>query len=279
MTGLTEQTAPGPGRIRETFDALRASGSKAFIPFLTLGDPSAPQSIEMVKALARSGADLIEIGLPFTDPMADGPVIQRASERALRHRAGLAEFFAAVREIRMETDVPVILFSYFNPLFQYGIEALAADCAASGVDGVLITDLPPEEAGDVAAALRRHGRDMIFLISPTTTDERLAAIAGVATGFLYAISRTGITGTRASVASSARELTARARALTSLPIAVGFGVSKREHVAEVWNFADAAVVGSAIVETIERYASDPSLSEKVAEFAAQLLPPRPARGS
>lgn len=274
-----EKTAPGPGRIRETFDALRASGSKAFIPFLTLGDPSVPQSIELVKALARSGAGLIEIGLPFTDPMADGPVIQRASERALRNQCGLAEFFAAVREIRMETDVPVILFSYFNPLFQYGIEALAADCAASGVDGVLITDLPPEEAGDVAAALRRHGRDMIFLISPTTTDERLAAIAGVATGFLYAISRTGITGTRASVASSARELTARARALTSLPIAVGFGVSKREHVEEVWNFADAAVVGSAIVETIERYASDPCMPEKVAEFVAQLLPPRSARRS
>lgn len=274
---MASVNAHAPSRIGETFEALRAARTKGFIPFITLGDPSVQATVELVKMLATKGADVIELGLPFTDPMADGPVIQRASERALRERAGLGEFFAAVREIRRFTPVPIILFSYFNPLFQYGIEALARECAASGVDGVLITDLPPEEAEEVAATLRQYGRDVIFLISPTTSDDRLHSIAKMATGFLYAISRTGITGTKASVARSAVELVARARRVTSLPIAVGFGVSTREHVEEVWEFADAAVVGSAIVETIELNLSDPTAVEKVGAFVRQLLPPRPGR--
>jgi tryptophan synthase alpha chain len=214
---------------------------------------------------------LIELGIPFTDPMADGPVIQRASERALRRDFGIAEVLNVVSEARKETDVPIILFSYFNPLLQFGIEKLAHEAKSAGVDGVLATDLVPEEAGEFAATLSANDLDMIFLIAPTSTDERLQLIAARASGFIYAVSRAGITGAREEMSAEAEKLVRRMRKFCHLPVAVGFGISKPKHVADVWRYADAAVVGSAIVSEIENAADSNDAVSRVGSFARGLL--------
>jgi tryptophan synthase alpha chain len=221
--------------------------------------------------LARSGATLIELGVPFTDPMADGPVIQRASERALRHRFGLGEVLEVVSAARRETDVPIILFSYYNPLLQFGVEQLTAETRAAGVDGILVTDLIPEEAGEFAAIMRRHDLDLIFLVAPTSTDERLKLIAGQASGFIYAVSRAGVTGARAQMSAETEKLVRRVRQFSDLPVAVGFGISRPEHVEDVWRYADAAVVGSAIVGEIEKAESSADAISRVTAFVGQLL--------
>jgi tryptophan synthase alpha chain len=259
-------------RIAESFARLRRERRRGFIPFITAGDPDIGTTGELIVELARAGATCIELGVPFSDPVADGPVIQRASERALAQGVGVDEVLQAVARARKETDVPIVLFSYYNPLLQYGLERLAQDARTVGIDGVLVTDLVPEEAAEWIKVLHAHELDSIFLAAPTSTDERLRLIAAKTSGFIYAVSRTGVTGERAEVSAQAARLVARLRRLTDLPIAVGFGISRAEHVAEVWQYADAAVVGSAVVAEIARLTGAPDLVRRVGAFARSLLP-------
>lgn len=259
-------------RISDAFKNLRRDARRGFVPFITAGDPDLETTRGLIVELARVGASVIELGVPFSDPVADGPVIQRASERALLNDVGVSEVLQVVQDARRETDVPIVLFSYFNPLLQFGVERLASECARAGVDGVLVTDLVPEEAGDFNAALTRHGLDQIFLAAPTTTDARLRMIADRASGFVYAVSRAGVTGARTDLSADAKQLVERIRRVSDLPVAVGFGISTREDVAEVWSYADAAVVGSAIVAEIEKNAGVPDLVSRVGSFARLLIP-------
>ena len=259
-------------RIQEKFSQLKTNNQKGFVPFITAGDPDLEKTKDLILALARIDSTVIELGVPFSDPMADGVVIQKASERALKNNFGIAEILELVKDVRKETDVPIILFSYFNPLLQYGLEKLCADAKEVGVDGFLVTDLVPEEAEEFSNLLKKKDLDMIFLIAPTSSDERLKMVAERASGFIYAVSRTGVTGTRETTSQSAEVLVNRMRQFSDLPIAVGFGISTAEQVAETWKYADAAVVGSAIVREIEKFGNDESLVEKVEEFAGNLLP-------
>ena len=260
-------------RIAETFADWKREGRRGFIPFITAGDPDLETTRKLIIELARAGATVIELGVPFSDPMADGPVIQRASERALDQGFGLAEILETVREARKKTDVPIVLFSYFNPLLQFGIEKLADQAKRSGVDGVLVTDLVPEEATEFSSILRARNLDMIFLVAPTSTDARLQMVAERASGFIYAVSRAGVTGARADMSAEAEKLVERVRRFSDLPVAVGFGISKPEHVRDVWRYADAAVVGSAIVAEIEQAASPSEAISRVGEFARLLIAP------
>jgi tryptophan synthase alpha chain len=259
-------------RISKTFENLKATGRRGFIPFVSAGDPDLTTSRDIVLALAREGADIIELGIPFTDPMADGQTIQASSQRALEQGVKLGDILQMVSDIRRESEVPIVLFSYLNPLYRYGIERVAAEAKESGVDGVLITDAVDEVAFVISQVLGSHGLDLISLIAPTTSDERLERIASGATGFLYAVSRAGVTGARNETSSSAEELVARARGYTDLPIAVGFGISTRQQIEEVWLYADAAVVGSAIVAEIERSIPVGDTVERVTDFVRALLP-------
>lgn len=277
---------PSMSRITKTFEVIKGSGKKGFIPFITAGDPDLKTTVELIVELARAGADVVELGVPFSDPMADGPVIQRASERALRHGFGIDAILETVADARKRTDVAIVLFSYFNPLLQFctdsqtdhssalsavKFERFAQAARRAGVDGILVTDLIPEEAERFAATLTASGLDMIFLVAPTTTDQRLRMIAERASGFLYAVSRAGVTGVREEVSAEAEKLVQRVRRFSSLPVAVGFGISKPEQVAEVWRYAEAAVVGSAIVQVIERAQSSREAVTRVGEFARQLI--------
>lgn len=259
-------------RIAETFARLKAGGRRALIPFVMAGDPDLPATRDLVVELGRAGADLIEVGVPFSDPVADGPVIQRAGARALRNGVGVPQVLEVVGGARAAAGVPVVLFSYFNPLLQFGVERLGAAARAAGVDGVLVTDLPPESASDLASVMRRNEIDCIYLAAPTSTDERLGLIARRASGFIYAVSRAGVTGARAEVSAEAEQLVARLRKVSDLPVAVGFGISDARQVAEVWRYADAAVVGSAIVAEIERRAGATDLVAHVGNFTRGLLP-------
>ena len=258
-------------RIPETFQKLKREGRKGFVPFITAGDPDLQTTHDLIVELARVDASVIELGVPFSDPMADGPVIQRASERALRHGFGLPEIFDVVRSVRKQTNVPIVLFSYFNPLLQFGLDKLVREAEHAEVDGIIVTDLAPEEAGRFRSMLRAHEIDLIFLVAPTSTDERLRMIAERASGFIYAMSRAGVTGAREEVSAEAEKLVGRVRAVSDLPVAVGFGVSKPEHVRDVWRYADAAVVGSAIVDLIESSVGQPDLVELVGQFASSLV--------
>jgi tryptophan synthase alpha chain len=260
------------GRISDAFEALGRSDAKGFIPFVTAGDPDLETTEQILIELADAGATVIELGVPFSDPMADGPVIQRASERALKHSFGLAEILSLVARVRERISTPIILFSYFNPLLQFGIERLAREASESGVDGVLVTDLIPEEAGSFHEKLRARDLDMIFLVAPTSTDARLELIAKQASGFIYAVSRAGVTGTRETVSFEAEKLVNRVRKFSSLPVAVGFGISTREQVADVQRYADAVVVGSAIVQELERVSDTPDIAKRIGEFTRNLLP-------
>jgi len=236
--------------IADRFTALKVHGERGLVTYVTAGDPSLPASLEILKALDQGGADVIEVGVPFSDPVADGPAIQRASERALRAGATLATTLNLVASARPGLAAPIVLFTYVNPVLRMGVERFVDRAAEAGVNGVLLLDLPIEEASSMHAALDKKGLDQIFLVSPTTTDARLSTAGRLGRGFLYAISRLGVTGVQDSVAASAEPLVARLRAVTSLPIALGFGISRPEHVAAVSAFADAAVVGSAIVQVI-----------------------------
>jgi tryptophan synthase alpha chain len=238
-------------RISKRFAALRESGELGIVAYITAGDPSFGATLKFVLALAEAGADVIELGVPFSDPLADGPTIQRASERALKAGASLAKVLDLVREIRKSSEVPLVLFSYYNPVFQMGLEKFASTAASAGADGVLITDLTPEESDDYRRILAAQNLDSIFLAAPTSTDERLAKIAAVSSGFLYLVSRTGVTGAKDTLPDDLPALLRRTRSVTRLPIAVGFGISLPAHVSMLGGLADAAVVGSALVSEIE----------------------------
>jgi len=256
-----------PSRISRRFAELRASGEMGLVAYITAGDPSLEATVKFVVALAEAGADVIELGVPFSDPVADGPVIQRASERALQAGATLAGVLGVVKAARSLTEVPIVIFSYFNPVLQMGIEKFGDTAKQAGADGVLITDLTPEDAGEYRSAMAVRGLDTIFLAAPTSTDERLARIAGLSTGFLYLISRTGVTGVKDQLADELPALARRVRRVTTLPVAIGFGVSLPGHVAVLGGLADAAVVGSALVEEIERA---PTVQDAAAALAARV---------
>jgi tryptophan synthase alpha chain len=245
-------------RIGKRWKQLQERGEKALIPFVMGGDPDLAKSASIVLALAEAGADIVELGVPFSEPIADGLVIQRSGARALRSGATLTAILELVRQVRRQSQVPLLLFSYLNPILHYGFERFAADAVASGADGALITDLSVEEAGPFVAEMRRAGLDTVFLAAPTSTDERLQRVAEFSTGFVYAVSRTGTTGTQEKVSSALAPLLARLRAVTALPIAAGFGISRPEHLAELAPLADGVVVGSALVRIIEEHLDDPA---------------------
>jgi tryptophan synthase alpha chain len=255
------KTSPSSTAISRLFDRLRSERRKALIGYLTAGDPSLDRTPALVSALVRGGVDLIELGVPFSDPIADGPVIQRASERALRARTSLRGVLASAAEIRRTSDVPLLLFTYLNPVLKYGLEALAKDAVAAGISGVLLTDLSVEEAAPHLEVLRRHQLDTVFLAAPTSTPERRRLIAEHSSGFVYLVSRTGVTGEQVSLSASAAPLVESMRQITDLPLAVGFGISTPEQVAEAGAVADAVVVGSAFVRLIEQNASEAQLED------------------
>jgi tryptophan synthase alpha chain len=260
------------GKITEAFNRLQAEGRKGFIPFITAGDPDLATTEQLLIELSNAGATVIELGVPFSDPMADGPIIQRASERALKQGFGIDELLGVVSRARKSIDTPIILFSYFNPLMQFGVQRLAAAAGQAGVDGVLVTDLTPEESATFAGELRANELDMIFLVAPTSTDARLELIAKQASGFIYAVSRAGVTGTQESISAEAEKLVKRVRKFSNLPVAVGFGISNRDQVIDVQRYADAVVVGSAIVSELERVAGESDVSGRIGEFVRKLLP-------
>jgi tryptophan synthase alpha chain len=252
---MTPQTANST-RIAQRFAALRESGEIGIVPYITAGDPSLDATLKFVIALAEAGADVIELGIPFSDPLADGPTIQRASERALKAGTTIASVLELVRRIRQSssaaTEVPIILFGYYNPILQMGVEKFAAAASAAGADGVLVTDLTPEESVDYRRILAAYNLDTVFLAAPTSTDERLKIISAATSGFLYLISRTGVTGAKDSLPDDLPALIRRVRSHTNLPLAVGFGISLPGHVSVLGGLADAAVIGSSLVSEIEK---------------------------
>ena len=262
-------------RIDDTFSELRRSGRGGLIPFITAGDPDLKTTELLLIELAKAGADIIEVGVPFSDPVADGKVIQRASERALKKGVTVSDTLRCILNAKQHVDVPIVLFSYLNPILKFGKDRLVNEAKQAGVDAVLVTDLILEEAGGWFETFRNEGRDLIFLVAPTTSDERLARIAQQAGGFIYAVSRAGITGARNEMPRDAEPLVRRLRAVSDLPIAVGFGISTAEQVGEVWRFADAAVIGSVIVNQIEKLTDSPDLVNRVGDFARSLLKSRP----
>jgi len=250
-------------RIARKFRELRARGETALIPFIVAGDPDLGRTRQIVRELEARGADLIELGVPFSDPMADGPVNQRAMARGLTAGASLSAILALVSELRAETQIPLILFGYFNPVLHYGCERFCADAAKAGVDGILIVDLPPEESRELARPAAANGIDLIYLLAPTTPIERSRRIARAASGFLYYVSVTGVTGARAALAADLEQRVRELRTVTDLPIGVGFGISTPEQAREVASFADAVVVGSALSSLIEQHRESPDVVQAV----------------
>ena len=259
-------------RIALTFDKLGSEARKGFIPFVTAGDPDLPTSLLIAEELTKKGADIIELGVPFSDPMADGPTIQASSQRALSNGVRLDDVLEMAREFRSRYETPIVLFGYLNPFIQYGIERFRDDAVTAGIDGVLVTDIVDEEAGEISDLLAEKGIDLISLVAPTTTDERLERIAARARGFIYAVSRAGVTGARDEISSTAEELVKRVRKFTALPVAVGFGISTREQVESTWKYADAAVVGSAIVNEIGQATDGKDAVQRVSKLVRAILP-------
>lgn len=259
-----------PSRISQLFARCRAENEPALIAYITAGDPSLERTVSLVEAMELGGADLIELGVPFSDPIADGPVIMRATERALANGASLAGVLEVARQVRKRSQIPMLLFSYLNPLLKYGFEKLAADAAAAGIDGILMTDASVEEAGKFVPMVRAAGLDTVFLAAPTSPMDRLRKVAEFSSGFVYLVSRTGVTGVRDQVAGSAAELVAKMRTVTDLPLAVGFGIAKASDAREVAKIADGVVVGSALVRIIEGFEGSPELESKLEEFTREL---------
>jgi tryptophan synthase alpha chain len=257
-------------RISRCFQRLKQEGSRGLIAYVTAGDPSPDRTVGIVKALEQGGVDIIELGVPFSDPIADGPVIQLASERALRAGTTLAKVLEILRELRRESEIPVVIFSYLNPVLRYGFEKFAADAAEAGADGALLTDLNVEAAEPYLAEMHKRRLDTIFLVSQTSAAERIALLSQSSSGFVYLVSRAGVTGTREALSDQALPLVERVRAVTSLPVAVGFGLSRREHMAALAPHVDAAVVGSAIVRLIAEKSGGPNLEPELRAFAADL---------
>jgi tryptophan synthase alpha chain len=257
-------------RIGRMFDNLKRDGRKGFVAYLTAGDPSPDRTAALVEAMVRGGADLIELGVPFSDPIGDGPVIQRAGDRALKAGTSLKIVLEIAAQIRQKSEVPLLLFTYLNPVMRYGVERLAQDAAAAGIDGCLLIDASVEEAHDYVSAMHRHGLDTVFLAAPTSTEHRLKLVAQYSTGFVYLVSRTGVTGVQESLSAHVAPLVRDVRAVTDLPLAVGFGVSKPEHVAELAGQVEAVVVGSAIVRCIEQNAENASLELQLESLIREL---------
>ena len=258
-------------RLDDRFQQLRRDGQKGFVAFVTAGDPDLDATREIALRLEEAGVDCLELGVPFSDPIADGPVIREASERALKTGATLPKILELVADLRTQTQLPLIMFSYLNPIFRYGVERFARDARESGVDGVLLTDLPPEEAEAFRAPLRASGLDTVFLVAPTSTDDRVKRITGLSSGFVYCISRLGVTGVRENVDQAVRPLVSRVRAHTDKPLAVGFGISRPEHAAQVAEVADAVVVGSALVRVVANNVGSPDVARCVAQTAGEIV--------
>ncbi len=264
MSG-SARSKKNPGRIERKFAELRARDESALIPFIVAGDPNLQATRALVLELEARGADLIELGVPFSDPMADGPANQRALARGLASGASLAAILAMVSEVRRECEIPIVLFGYYNPILHYGCDRLCADAARAGVDGLLAVDLPPEEAAELARPARANGLDLIYLLAPTTPVERVRAIAHAGSGFLYYVAVTGVTGTRTSLAADLGTRVRALRAVTDLPVGVGFGISTAAQAGEVAGYADAVVVGSALSLIIEREGAGSGLAAAVGE--------------
>jgi tryptophan synthase alpha chain len=258
-------------RLNDAFKDAKREKRAAFVPYVTAGDPSLERSVEIVRALARAGADVIELGVPFSDPIADGPTNQRAAERALAAGTNLSGVLAAVEVVRQDLDIPVVLFTYANPVLRYGIGDFSEDAAAAGVDGVLFTDVPAEETAPFENHIGAAGLDLIMLVTPTSTRRRMKAAARFGGGFLYLVSRTGVTGVRQKLDAGLAENIRMARKVSSLPVAVGFGVSTPEQVASVAEKADGVVVGSAIVSRIGAMGDCDELIDEVEMFASELV--------
>jgi tryptophan synthase alpha chain len=257
-------------RIEERFAQLRQAGKTGLITYVTAGDPDLDRSAEIITRLDRAGADVLEIGVPFSDPLADGPVIQRATERALAAGATLTNVLSMLQALRPKVAAPVVIFSYANPILRMGLDSFVNQARAAGVDGVLTLDMPPEEGETFRAAFSGAGIDTIFLVSPTTTADRIRRASELGGGFLYGISRLGVTGVRDTVDESARELAARVKSETRLPLALGFGISRPEHVRAIGQWADAAVVGSALVKVIADHGKAPGLLDEVERYVRWL---------
>ncbi|MGE0041525.1 MAG: tryptophan synthase subunit alpha [Vicinamibacterales bacterium] len=257
-------------RIDDRFARLRAEGRTGLVTYITAGDPGLAETAAILERLDQAGTDVLEVGVPFSDPLADGPVIQRATERALAAGATLGGVLDMLEGLRPRVEAPIVVFSYANPIVRMGVERFADRAARAGVDGVLTLDVPPEEGEALRDALSGAGIDTIFLLSPTTTPERIRRAAALGSGFLYGISRLGVTGARQAVADSAAELAARVRAETDRPLALGFGFSRPEHVRAVGQWADAAVVGSALVSVIAEHSGSPGLLDEVERYVRWL---------
>jgi tryptophan synthase alpha chain len=257
-------------RLDETFARLRERGERALIPYFTAGDPSLAATVQLVTAAAESGADVIEIGVPFSDPLADGPVIQRATQRALAAGTTLPRVLETVREIRKAVSVPLVFLTYYNPVLAFGLEAFSRAAVDAGADGLIVADLPPEEAGPLAAAADAAGLDLIHLAAPTSPPARMRKIGQASRGFVYLVSLTGVTGERAELPPSLAEHLRDLRAATTRPICVGFGIATPAQAAAVGRLADGVIVGSALVRLVEKHVGSPELLPAVARFVADL---------
>lgn len=264
-------------RIGRLFERLRAEGRPALIAYITAGDPTPAATPEIVAALERGGADLIELGVPFSDPIADGPVIQRASDRALKAGTKLSTVLQIASQIRERSDIPLLLFTYLNPVLRFGLKSLADAAVASGIDGCLLTDLSVEEAEPYIQVMRQAGLDTVFLAAPTSSRRRLELVAKYSTGFVYLVSRTGVTGEQANISDSVAPLVTEVRAVTDLPLAVGFGISTAGHVRSIGSIADGVVVGSAFERVIEQNAENPRLTARVEALARELASGLPSK--
>jgi tryptophan synthase alpha chain len=266
-------SARGPGRLHRTFAALRARGERALIPYFTAGDPSLPDTRRLVLTAVEGGADVIELGIPFSDPLADGPVIQRAAQRALAAGVTLSRVVGLARDMRAETDVPLVFLAYYNSVLAFGLQAFCAAAVDAGVDGLIVADLPPEEAGPLAGEARAAGLDLIHLVAPTSPPERMRMIARASSGFVYMVSLTGVTGARTALPSDLVDHLRALRSVTTKPICVGFGISSPALAAAAGRLADGVIVGSAVVGLVEQHAGSPGLLAEVGRFIAALKAP------
>jgi tryptophan synthase alpha chain len=262
-----------PSRLDATFAALRARHERALVPYFTAGDPSLATTRRLVVEAARRGADVIELGIPFSDPLADGPVIQRATQRALAAGVTLPRVLELVREMRGEVSVPLVFLTYYNPILAFGLKAFCRTAVEAGIDGVIVADLPPEEAGPLQAEAGPAGLDLVHLVAPTSTPERMRRIARASQGFIYMVSLTGVTGERTTLAPDMAQQLRALRAITTKPICVGFGISTPEQAREVGRVADGAIVGSAIVRLVEEHGGTADLLARVGDFIAALKAP------
>ncbi len=257
-------------RIDRKFEKLKSANQKGFVAYITAGDPTLKVTKELVIELEKRGVDIIELGVPFSDPLADGPVIQEASQRALKNKVSLKDVLDVAEELRESSQIPIVLFTYFNPVHRYGVNRFVKRCAEADIDGVLLLDLPPEEGNEYKALMDERGVKTVFLLSPTSTEERIALISKMASGFVYYVSRTGVTGERDKLEDSIGAMVSKIRDHTDIPVAVGFGISKPEQVVQVASCADAVVVGSAIVRRIGQWTNDESLVSKIGDYTETL---------